>query len=289
MRLASKTIIMSPQAGRMSFDIVRGSPAREYFKYVPATASSESPVIVLVHGVTRRAAEQICRFRALADRAGAILIAPYFSRKAFGLYQQVADPKGGARADLALLDMLEAIGNETGAATERVHLFGYSGGAQFVHRFVMFYPERAATMLVASAGWYTFPDERLPYPYGIANSPLPGEIELRRLLAVERHILVGAQDTGRGDNLRVSRKIDTLQGTNRLERATRWFQAMEDASRHHDIRPPRASFEIIPGVGHSFANSASRRSLPERVMSHVFPDIAEFHQKRGIKQCKNSD
>ena len=289
MRLASKTIAMSPQAGRMSFDIVRGSPAREYFKYVPETASSESPVIVLVHGVTRRAAEQVFRFRALADRAGAILIAPYFSRSAFGLYQQVADPKSGARADLALLDMLEAIGNETGAAIERVYLFGYSGGAQFVHRFVMLYPERAAAMLVASAGWYTFPDERLPYPYGIANSPLPGEIEPRRFLAVERHILVGAQDTGRGDNLRVSRKIDTLQGTNRLERARRWFQAMGAASRHYDVRPPRESFEIIPGVGHSFANSARRRSLPERVMSHIFPDIPEFHQKRGTNQCKNSD
>lgn len=289
MRLASLTGILSPHAGQMSFDIVRGSPAREYFKYVPVTASSESPVIVLVHGVTRRAAEQIFRFRELADQAGAILVAPYFSTSAFGLYQQVVDPKGGTRADLALLDMLEAISNETGAATDRVHLFGYSGGAQFVHRFVMLYPERAATMLIASAGWYTFPDERQPYPYGIANSPLAGEIEPRRFLAVERHVLVGAQDTGRGDNLRVSRKLDAVQGPNRIERARRWFQAMEDASRNYDVRPARATFEIIPGVGHSFATSARRRSLPARVMSHIFPDIPEFHQKRGSNPCSNSD
>lgn len=289
MRLASKTLITSPQAGRMSFDIVRGSPPREYFKYVPVTASNVSPVIVLVHGVTRRAAEQIFRFRALADQAGAILVAPYFSRSAFGLYQQVVDPKSGARADLALLDILEAIGNETGAAIERVHLFGYSGGAQFVHRFVMLYPELAATMLVASAGWYTFPDERLPYPYGIANSPLPGEIEPRLFLAVERHVLIGAQDTGRGDNLRVSRKIDSIQGTNRIERARRWFDAMEDASRRYDVHPPRATFEIIPGVGHSFATSTRRRSLPARVMNHIFPDLPDFHQNRGLNRCTNSD
>lgn len=289
MRLASNTDTMPPPIGRISFEIIPGSPAREYFKYVPAAASSESAVIVLVHGVTRRAAEQIFRFRSLADRANAILIAPYFSRPAFGLYQQVADSKSGARADLALFDMLESIGKETGAAIDRVHLFGYSGGAQFVHRFVMLHPERAATMLIASAGWYTFPDERLPYPYGIANSPLPGEIEARQFLAIERHVLIGALDTGRGDNLRVSRKIDTQQGTNRLERARRWFQSMEEASQHYGVRPPQATFEVIPGAGHSFANSARRRSLPERVMSHIFPDIPEFQQKRGTRQCKQSD
>lgn len=289
MKLATRTLTNSPRAGRMSFDIVGSSPPREYFKYVPATASSESRVIVLVHGVTRRAAEQIFRFRDLADQTGAILVAPFFSRSAFGLYQQVVDPHSGTRADLALVDILEAIGKETGASTERVHLFGYSGGAQFVHRFVMLYPELAASMVVASAGWYTFPDERLPYPYGLASSPLAGDIEPKRFLAVERHVLVGAHDTGRGDNLRVSRKIDAIQGTNRIERARRWFDAMEDASRRYGVHPPGATFEIIPGVGHSFATSARRRSLPARVMNYIFPEIPEDHQNKGLDRCANFD
>lgn len=290
MRVAPKSLGMPSEVGQVRFTVRRGSPAREYFHYIPASASARSAVIVLVHGVTRRAAEHIFQFRTLADRAGAILVAPYFSRSAFGLYQQVVDPKSGARADLALFDMLDEIGKRTGASTERVHLFGYSGGAQFVHRFVMLHPERAACMLVASAGWYTFPDEQLPYPYGIASAPVPNmEIDPRRFLAVERHLLIGAQDNSRGDNLRVSAKIDALQGTNRVERARRWFDAMADASRRHNVQPPRATFELIPGVGHSFATSARRRSLPERVMSHIFPEIPDFRQKRGTMPCKNFD
>ena len=280
MKTAPTACALSPRAAQISFEILPGSPPREYFQYVPDTASSAPPVIVLVHGVTRRAAEQIFRFRTLADEAGAILVAPYFSRASYGLYQQVLDPNHGMRADLALFDILEAVQKDTGASTDQVHLFGYSGGAQFVHRFVMFHPERAATMSIASAGWYTFPDESQPYPYGIADCPLQGAFETRRFLAVERHVLVGAKDTGRGDNLRVSRRLDISQGVNRIERAKRWFEAMEDASRRYDARPREATFEIIPGVGHSFATSATRRSLPARVMSHIIPDFMfPLHQE----------
>lgn len=266
---------MSPVQGRITFHIIPGSPAREYFKYVPATATRDSKVIVLVHGITRGASEQIFHFRALADETNAILIAPYFARSTFGLYQQVIDPRTQARADLALLDMLKAVGKDTGASVDRVHLFGYSGGAQFVHRFVLFHPQRAHSMHIASAGWYTFPDPQRPYPYGIADPPAAGEIDLAKYLSVERHLFIGAKDTGRGDNLRASRRLDAQQGTHRLERACRWYAAMQAASRAHGVYPPRETFEIIPGAGHSFAYSARRRSLPERVMSLVFPAMNE--------------
>lgn len=273
MTLAPRTRSVPLGARPIRFSILRGSPPRQYFHYTPETASSHSPVIVLVHGVTRHAAEHIFRFRSLAERAGALLIAPYFSRSAFGRYQQVIDPKHGVRADLALLDILDAVQKSTGVSTERVHLFGYSGGAQFVHRFAMIHPTRAATMLLASAGWYTFPDESLSYPYGLADFPIAGiALDPRQFLKVERHLLVGDRDTGRGDNLRTSRRVDKLQGINRVERAKRWFKAMEQASRCHASYPPKSTFEIISGVGHSFASSARRRSLPERVMRHVVPE-----------------
>lgn len=290
MSLAPRTTSLPVDASQIRFGILRGSPPREYFHYIPKTASSQSPVIVLVHGVTRHAAEHIFRFRSLAERAGAILIAPYFSQSAFGSYQQLIDPKRGVRADLALIDILDAVEKSTGVSTQRVHLFGYSGGAQFVHRFVMVHPDRAAMMLIASAGWYTFPDESLSYPYGLAHFPLSGiELEPRRFLMVERHLLVGAQDTSRGDNLRTSHRVDELQGPNRVERAKRWFKAMENASRFYDSHPPKATFEIISGVGHSFSGSARRRSLPERVMRHIVPEVIDCCRNRGLREWTNFD
>lgn len=160
--------------GRVVYQAIPGSPVREYFVYVPHHADAHSPVIVLVHGIARNAVEHVFRFRGEADRSGAILIAPHFAKDAYSQYQQVVDPRSGIRADLALFDVLDAVASQTGVSLERIHLFGFSGGAQFAHRFMMLHPERVAAVAIAAAGWYTLPAPSLQYPYGIGTHPLPG-------------------------------------------------------------------------------------------------------------------
>lgn len=261
---------------RILFATLAGSPLREFFYYCPRSAGPDSEILVLVHGVTRRAAEHIFRFREAADRSGVILIAPFFSKARYGQYQQIVDPRSGTRADLALFDMLDEMARRTGVSVRRLHLFGYSGGAQFVHRFSMIHPDRVQTMVAASAGWYTMPDPDRLYPMGIASHPVQGmAFAPDRFLAVDRHVFVGSEDRLRDESLRISADLDTLQGLNRLERARRWFDAMEEASHRQSVRPARSSFQTIRGVGHSFGSSARRRSLPERVMNHVFARLQE--------------
>lgn len=254
---------------RVRFRAIGGPTLREYYFYVPDGAGPESPVLVLVHGITRRAAEQIFRFRDEADRTGTILVAPHFPKRIYGQYQQVVDKKG-SRADLAAIDIIADVAREIGRSVGKVHLFGFSGGAQFAHRFALLHPGRVASLSLASAGWYTMPDQEHPYPLGVATHPIPGEsFDLRGFLTIERHVYVGSEDRFQDDALRKSPRLNRLQGSNRLRRAKAWVKAMDSASSRLGALPPTSTFEILKGVGHSFAGSAERRSLPCRVVENL--------------------
>jgi poly(3-hydroxybutyrate) depolymerase len=254
---------------RVRFKAIGGPTLREYFFYVPDGAGPESPILVLVHGITRRAAEQMFRFRDEADRTGIILVAPHFPKVIYGQYQQVVDKKG-PRADLALIEIIAEVVGDIGGRAGKVHLFGFSGGAQFAHRFALIHPGRVASISLASAGWYTMPDEARPYPLGIATHPIPGAaFDVHKFLAIERHVYVGGEDRFQDDALRKSPRLDRLQGSNRVRRAKAWSKAMDAASRRLGALPPSSTFEILKGVGHSFAGSAKRRSLPSRVVENL--------------------
>jgi pimeloyl-ACP methyl ester carboxylesterase len=255
--------------GRVHFRSLPGFPRRDFFVFLPHSATSRSPVVALVHGITRNAAELIFRFSREADRLGAILIAPLFERKAFGQYQQVVDGRKKVRADLALIDMLKAVGQETGVPHDRLYLFGYSGGAQFAHRFMMLHPEKVHAIAVAAAGWYTMPDPDFAYPYGIGSHPLSGQaFDVDRFVAIPRHLLVGSEDTARGESLRTSDELDQLQGPNRLERAKRWFDAMQRTADERGIGDVPAIFTRLPGSGHSFTSAARKHDLAATVLRH---------------------
>ena len=272
MTSALPRLARSHRPPKVEFHALPGAPPSEYYCYAPASAGRGAPLLILVHGITRHAAETIFRFREEADRLGIVLLAPYFSATAYRRYQLVIDDEG-RRADLALFDMIEATALQTGCQKDKVHLFGYSGGAQFVHRFTMIHPGQVASMSVASAGWYTMPDPGEPYPYGIGSHPLQSHsFDAAAFLRIERHILVGSRDRQRDHHLRTSKKLDRLQGRDRVERACRWNAMMNAASQQWNSNPPDSSFELLQGVGHSFTSSARRRSLPQRVVARLFPE-----------------
>lgn len=244
---------------RVVFQRLTGTPDAAYFLYVPSTFRPGGPMFVSLHGVNRNAAEHAFRFREEAERYGAVLIAPLFEKAFHGGYQQLLS-RTGARSDQALIRIADTVAAATGADGERLHLFGYSGGAQFVHRFAMLHPERTAVAVVGAAGWYTFPDVSLPYPLGIGASEESKNLSFdpQAFSKTRFVVLVGERDTGRGKSLRTSSEIDALQGADRIERARRWADAMSEVGAAHG-QPGVASFLLIPKVGHSFSRLASRR------------------------------
>lgn len=247
---------------RPLFRSLPGEPQRDYFVLIPATARPGARVLVLVHGISENALVHVLRFADLARRHGFVLVAPLFLKRVYGRYQQLVDAKRGSRADLALLDILAAVGRDVGAAVDKVSIFGFSGGAQFAHRFTFMHPERVQACACASAGWYTLPEPELAYPEGLRSAPTPGaDIAPDAIRQVPFHVLIGDRDTARDSSLRTSRQLDAMQGRDRLERARRWFAAMQAWG-----ASPAGTFTLLPGVGHCFVNAVERGGIDEKVV-----------------------
>lgn len=250
---------------RPLFRSLPGEPQRDYFLLVPATARPGARVLVLVHGISENALVHVLRFAGLARRHGFVLVAPLFHKRVYGRYQQLVDQKHGARADLALLDILDAVGRDVTAAVDRVSLFGFSGGAQFAHRFAFVHSERVEACACASAGWYTLPEPQVRYPEGLERAPTAGRALVPDAIReIPFHVLVGDRDTARDSSLRTSEQLDATQGRDRLERAQRWFAAMQAWG-----ASPASTFTLLPGVGHCFVNAVERAGLDELVVEKL--------------------
>jgi len=127
----------------------------------------------------------------------------------------------------------------------QIDITGFSRGAQQAHRFVLRHPDRVAALASFSAGTYTMPTSLQPYPLGIGgferwNHLRPFDpVTLQRVRVL---IGVGAADGNPAD---VVRAWDAVGGTTRLERGSRFAQALVQ------LHVP-ARFQTYPGVGHTF-------------------------------------
>ncbi len=230
--------------------------------FLPPSLDSSTPLLISVHGISRNADEHLACFAPFAAAHGVAVMAPVFPPAVFPDYQRLGRPGKGLRADLTLRVMLDRLCREVGLASRQVYLFGHSGGAQFVHRYVMAYPRDVACYVASAAGWYTLPDCSLPYPLGIGAGPgVPGVgFDPAAFLRVPGAVLVGARDNRRGPALRKAPKVDALQGATRMERAERWVAAMNRGAMERGLLPP-LSLEVIPGAGHRFGRMAAHGAV----------------------------
>jgi pimeloyl-ACP methyl ester carboxylesterase len=250
---------------------LRDDPTQHYFVYVPHKGGQGARLLVSVHGISRNAEETAVGFARRAERYGVVLVAPLFPRDRFPDYQRLGREGRGDRADKVLDGILAEVGRLTGARTDKLYLFGYSGGAQFAHRYTMAYPERVASIVIGAAGWYTFPDQARTYPRGIrASRALPGlDLDPKKFLKVPACVLVGERDITRDPQLRQNRRLDRQQGSTRVERGERWVDAMGLAAQAQGL-DTRYRFELLPRSNHSFERSLRRGKMAGRVFRFLF-------------------
>jgi hypothetical protein len=134
----------------------------------------------------------------------------------------------------------------------------------------MAHPNRFTSAAIAAPGWYTFPSREHAYPLGIRSTRRRLGLRMRpeAFLRVPLLVAVGERDYDeRAENLRRERALDAQQGTSRLERATRWVSAMQEAAAAHGCAP-RTRLALIPNAAHSFADCMDN-GLGELVLAHI--------------------
>lgn len=228
--------------------------------------------LVLVHGTGRGANRQFRAFLPTAIARGIPLIAPVFPPERFAGYQSLGGSDGPLAAMAAFVATLDDASSYLQVPTDRVDLLGFSGGAQFVHRFAMLAPSHVLRAVVVSAGWYTYLDDHRPFPRGVAPSDESGgrPVDIEAFLRIPVHVLVGERDVERDASLRTGESIDRRQGRDRLTRALRWMDHLEEAAHARGLRPA-VSFDLLTDSGHSFSEAVARGGLVARAFDVLRP------------------
>lgn len=230
----------------------KGSPC--YYSFLPERLSEQTKVMVCIHGISRNAKEQVKAFSQKANHHDYIIIAPYFSKKLYRGYQRLEMGAAGYTSAEALNKILHDVQQRFSINTNKVSLFGYSGGAQFAHRYAMLYPERINRLIISSAGWYTFPDKHKNYPYGLKscrNFSTDLAENLPAFLQLKIRTLVGEFDNVNDPGLNRKKQINRQQGYHRLERARHWVHALQNMCDEIGVAAD-LRFITIKGCGHSF-------------------------------------
>jgi len=220
--------------------------------------------------LSRNFHEQAKAFISFCETYGVILVAPTFTEEHHADYQRLGRLGRGQRADLFLHRCLEEVNSLTAVDITKFYIMGYSGGAQFAHRYLMAHPHRILHAAIVAAGWYTFPDTSLKFPYGIRSSrKLPKVVfNPEGFLRVPISVMVGDQDISLL-GLRTTPELDEQQGNNRLQRAKNWVNAMHIAAEAYGFKP-LVSYTEIPSVGHVFSEFCDNGALAERIFNTLF-------------------
>jgi pimeloyl-ACP methyl ester carboxylesterase len=263
---------------------LKASDGQLFYVYISAKAMIRpraSRILVSVHGYSGRknnprGRKQVKKYAEclsdLADEKGWVILAPHFDEKRFKNNYQTLNLTGLA-ADIRLNDLIAEVGNQLdGLRTDRIFLFGFSGGGQFVHRYVAFHPERVLRAVACAPGWYMWP-VFFPYPVGVfLDSDPSAEYKLLKGLCSSKIlILVGEKDGTQGAYRKSYQKYDLtgLQGNGRKERALNWIANMKAWAKEKRC-PFNIAFAIIPKAAHSL-NSRFLKCSYDYLCAHDGP------------------
>jgi pimeloyl-ACP methyl ester carboxylesterase len=244
--------------------------------YLPETINSsitKSSLLVVVHGYgarrnTARGRQSVRRFanywgQQVADKNW-IVMAPHFDEKRFNKNYQRLNLTG-LRSDVRLNQLIQSLCQLlTPIETEKRMLLGFSGGGQFVHRYLAFHEGMISRAVIGAPGWFMWPDLSYHYPLGFGepNAPEEGPARLRRLCRQNLLLLVGDKDTNQGAFRKIYNHTDLreLQGAGRRDRATNWFHALKKAAEDENIEL-WVRFQILKNTAHRINQNFTKTAL----------------------------
>jgi poly(3-hydroxybutyrate) depolymerase len=254
----------------------RADPRFSYGLYVPQPpegAATDAPLglVVAVHDSRRLPLECVNGFIPFCDTHHHAVLAPLFPRDVQGLrcedgYKFLHEP--GLRYDRLLHTMIDELAADLPCDGSRFFLHGYSGGAQFAHRYVLLNPSRVRAATVGAPGAVTLIDDRADWWAGVRNmDALFGcPLDLAAVRRVPLQLLVGEHDT---DTDEMKEQPPSRVWHSDAERLA--------ANRIDRLQAARPRFHIMPGLKHGHgpgpAMDRSAAFFAEQLAADPQPDV----------------
>ena len=202
------------------------------FSYKPPTYR-DGPLLVVCHGVSRNAEDYRNYAITLAERFGAIVVAPLFDNQRFPSlrYQRggLVGADGAAQPPEAwtyafIPKIVAHVRALEGKPALPYYLIGHSAGGQFLVRLAAFLPAEATRIVAANPGSLLFPTREQKFGYGFGGLPaeLSSDDVMRRYLAAPLTLYLGTGDITPEHSFDAS-PAGMVQGPNRLARGRAGF------------------------------------------------------------------
>lgn len=253
--IASNTLKAS-QINQVTF-AAWNKPDVELLFVTPKLINQDTEVLFIIHGSSRDARGYLELWLEKSKNMNVILIAPHFTKIHFPYYSTLgmATHSGKIIEDdnkllnNSLSNFYSYFKNKYKLENANYRVFGFSGGSQFVHRYLMYGVDKnISRAALGSAGWYTFINDD-KFPYGIKTMPLEsGRIEW--FLSRKVLFFLGDKDDD-SKHKTLNKALGAMkQGSHRYDRGLNYFDSLTSIGERFDI-PFRWSFKLIKGVGHN--------------------------------------
>ncbi|HCS28573.1 MAG TPA: hydrolase [Spongiibacteraceae bacterium] len=231
-----------------------------YCLYVPRQLEQENlagtRLLVAIHGTGRMQTQYRELFAEFAEYHNCIVVAPLFPANVLGDgnlsgYKYLLE--GDIRYDQVLLEITRTVAATYGVSDKKMMLFGFSGGAHFVHRFLMLHPHRVSAASIGAPGVVTLLDPAKEWWLGIADTEQHFDIQVdpNAVSGMPIHLAVGGADT---ETWEITVEADDAyympgindSGDTRLER----LQSLKASLEHYGAK---VRLDIVEGETHNVA------------------------------------
>ncbi|MGW6461870.1 alpha/beta hydrolase [Streptomyces sp. NPDC055078] len=245
------TVLGYYDIGRTPFAACAADPRFSYCLYVPEgydeDGDTDYPLVALIHGTDRTAAEYRNAFAEFCERHDCIVIAPLFPAGVTApgeLHDYKFLDYAGVRFDEIFLSMVDEVRTKYRVRGRRMLMHGFSGGGQFAHRFYYLHPDLLSAVSIGAPGLVTLLDDTLPWWAGTEGRTL--DLPAMRRVAVQ--LVIGAEDTETWEITLTERDPLWVRGADRsgrtrLDRLASLHRSLTDAG-------IGARVDRVPGAAH---------------------------------------
>lgn len=241
-------------------------PSLGVFYSVPPEAGPDTPILVVVPGARRNAAEYrdawhelalANRFITLTIEAAESDFPTEYHYNAGGVVESDGKPVSEPHWTYSAIEPLfDDFKRRFGSQRERYSIYGHSAGGQFVLGYLLFKPDARVERAVAANPAFCFLlDSEEPYPFGLRSVQLP-ERAFEKWFMVPTVLLLGDRDLAPRTRPLSNGPIARAQGPHVFARGLAFYRAALTLASERQIEL-QWRLEVVPGVGHSNQHMAS--------------------------------